>query len=59
MQPQEQPLRLSLEDLKRFASVLTDGSLMKAATLQVIAEQEERGRRQEGICRKRRRSDGG
>ncbi|MFJ1260288.1 hypothetical protein [Cupriavidus sp. CuC1] len=47
MQPDSQPVRISLEELRSFASSLTDGSLLKHATLHVIAEQEDRRRRQE------------
>ena len=47
MQPDNQPVRISLEELRSFASVLTDGSLLKHATLRVIAEQEDRRRRRE------------
>lgn len=46
MQPDSQPVRISLEELRSFASVLTDGSLLKQATLRVIAEQEDHQRRQ-------------
>ena len=42
MDQREQQLRLTLEELKQFALGLTDGSLMKVATLQVIAEHESR-----------------
>lgn len=38
---------MSLEELRAFASVLTDGSLFKQATLRVIAEQDNRRRNQE------------
>ncbi|MCY0853654.1 hypothetical protein [Cupriavidus sp. D39] len=44
MQPDNQPVRISLEELRSFASVLTDGSLLKQATLRVIAEQDGRHR---------------
>lgn len=47
MQSEVTPVRMSLEELRRFASVLTDGSLLKQATLQVIAEQVERSRMRE------------
>ncbi|MDF3839733.1 hypothetical protein P3W85_43380 [Cupriavidus basilensis] len=47
MQTDSQPVRISLEELRSFAAALTDGSLLKRATLRVIAEQEDRQRRQE------------
>ena len=47
MQPDNQPVRISLEELRSFASVLTDGSLLKHATLRVIAEQEDCRRHKE------------
>ncbi|MDF3834173.1 hypothetical protein P3W85_14585 [Cupriavidus basilensis] len=47
MEPDSRPVRISLEELRSFAATLTDGSLLKEATLRVIAEQEDRERRQE------------
>ncbi|MDF3838451.1 hypothetical protein P3W85_36790 [Cupriavidus basilensis] len=46
MQPDNQLDRISLDELRSFASMLTDGSLFKQATLRVIAEQEDHQRRQ-------------
>ncbi|MDF3833275.1 hypothetical protein P3W85_09995 [Cupriavidus basilensis] len=47
MQPDCQPVRISLDELRSLAATLTDGSLLKHATLRVIAEQEDRQHRQE------------
>ncbi len=44
---QNQPVRVSLEELRSFAAVLTDGSLLKQATMRVIAEQEANRRKRE------------
>ena len=36
------PVSLSLDELKAFASVLTQGSLLQEATLRVVAECEQK-----------------